>query len=101
MDWRIRDGFEEVVLTNEQRELLKILAGRKACTLCDGTGHLPPPNAIKIAPMSERRGLTKDLRDLGYTIRQIVRIVGWKSTDEVYRVLKWKPRLDDEKADAS
>jgi hypothetical protein len=49
------------------------------CPICKGAGIVPPPQSSRIGMHELKRGAAVVLRQKGYGVRQIQRLLGYKS----------------------
>lgn len=56
------------------------------CPICNGTGKIDKPAMIN--QMQQKINVAKLLRDNGYSIRQIMNLMGYKSTRSVTNLLE-------------
>lgn len=64
-------------------EYLLMKTNNIICPLCDGTGELPCPNDKLISKREANKGRIVLLINEGYSYREIMKIMGWKSTSVV------------------
>lgn len=57
------------------------------CPICKGSGDIEEPSG-RMDEAKARRVMAKALRAEGYTIRQIMRLIGWKSPRSVMVALE-------------
>jgi hypothetical protein len=58
------------------------------CPLCLGTGSFEMPYRIKKDDLEVKKYLANHMRDKGYSIRQIMRVLGYKSPLSISLLLK-------------
>jgi hypothetical protein len=58
------------------------------CPVCKGNGHLKKPGLKIEARIRRRKDIAHKLRSEGYTIREIMALMGYKSTNSVAVLLK-------------
>lgn len=56
------------------------------CPVCNGTGELEKPHTT-ISGEPDVRAMVKTLRDAGYSIRQIMKLIGYKSPQSIQKIL--------------
>lgn len=64
------------------------------CPMCKGKGSIPKAKNTKDARLRRRSGIAKQLRAEGYTIREIMSLMGYASPQSVTLLLKEK--IEDE-----
>ena len=57
------------------------------CPMCNGCGKIHSP-AFKNAIMDEKRAMAKQLHEQGYSYREIMAAMGYKSVGSVQNLLK-------------
>ena len=60
----------------------------KPCPVCEGSGRLPEPYRDACDELQERREMARTLREAGYSLRQIMRALGYKSPRSVVLALE-------------
>lgn len=63
------------------------------CPCCNGTGELDPPQVKHMLTEDKALVTAKALRDIGYTIRGIADILGYRHPGSVSHLLK-KSKID-------
>lgn len=58
------------------------------CPVCRGTGHIEAPNLRNEDEVTAKHRIAAMLREDGYSIRQIMRFLGYKSPSAVQFILK-------------
>lgn len=58
------------------------------CPICDGTGNIKAPKNSTEARKRRQSEVANKLRSEGYTIREIMALLGYKSTTSVQLLLK-------------
>lgn len=61
------------------------------CPLCRGSGFVAPPLTIRKRNKKEKVKIITELKRRGYSIREIMAELGYKSTNTVMYYLKNKP----------
>jgi len=57
------------------------------CPICNGSGVLDRPKHGAIDDAAAKRAMARALHEHGYSFRQVMRLVGWKSTRSVSQAL--------------
>jgi hypothetical protein len=57
------------------------------CPVCDGKGNVQLPNTINVDTLSIKRYMVKHLHEKGYSMRQIMRALNYKSTRSVSLII--------------
>lgn len=60
----------------------------KCCPMCKGAGKIKEPKGKEPARQRRKSEIANQLRDDGYTIREIMGYMGYKSTTSVQLLLK-------------
>ena len=80
-------NINDALLTvNTIRVYVYNMTTKRACPMCSGSGVIDGPKHADTTPHA-RRVMARALRKEGYTIRQIMRLCGWKSTRSVMYAL--------------
>lgn len=61
---------------------------RITCPVCNGNGKIDEPANIRKDLLKEKSKIAKTLRESGYSIREIMRIMNYKSTNSVSLLLR-------------
>lgn len=57
------------------------------CPVCEGEGKIEAPS-LKQKMMEEKRKIAKSLQDQKYSIREIMRLMGYKSPRSIQQLLE-------------
>lgn len=60
------------------------------CPACKGSGYVDIPAAIKQDAIKVKAGIAKELKRKGYTVREIMLVMGYKSTSAIQFLLNKK-----------
>ena len=58
------------------------------CPICKGKGELAEPHSKWVGKVADKKVMARLLRKEGYSIRQIMRFLGYKSPESVQSLLK-------------
>lgn len=58
------------------------------CPICKGSGKLEDPHKMQVDQVSVNTDIAKKLREKGFSIRQIMRALNYKSTRSITELLK-------------
>lgn len=58
------------------------------CPVCNGTGFTDNPHGISIDVVDVKRQMARQLRDKGFSVRQIQKALGYKSPGSIQHLLK-------------
>lgn len=58
------------------------------CPICKGSGKLEDPHKMQVDQVEVNAAMAKKLREKGFSIRQIMRALNYKSTHSITELLK-------------
>ncbi len=58
------------------------------CPICGGTGKIEPPNHKEVDMIEVKKDMAIKLHSKGYSYRQIMKALGYKSTRSISLLLK-------------
>ena len=58
------------------------------CICCNGTGKMPDPNHKEVDMIEVKKDMAVKLHSKGYSYRQIMKALGYKSTRSISLLLK-------------
>ena len=61
---------------------------KHTCPICNGSGKIVAPNKMPDNAQAERADIAKRLRERGYSIREIMRLMNYKSPLSITLLLK-------------